>query len=127
MYTSGAHVGDDFFFYQHLLKHLFTKLIKANNGWPFEIRNLRDLINAIFIDTVAHEVSKLRKEKCCGCLVDHPSQRRHDCLMMTEDEGWIEHGLEETTLNLLIDLKGGTSLSEHEPIVNYLFYWIKEH
>ena len=135
---------------------------------PSETRNLRDLINAIFIDTVDHEVRKLRKEKCCGCLVDHPSQRRHDCLMMTEDEGWIEHGLEaiertidqatvwrkfleavrvlkltlyeqarkhynnlkndhEATLNLLMDLKGGTSLSEHEPIVNYLFYWINEH
>ena len=135
---------------------------------PCEIRHLQDLINAIFVDTVAHEVNKLRKEKCCGCLVDHPSKRRHDCVMMTEDEGWIEHGLEAieraieqetvwrkfleavrvlkltlykqarkhynnlknnhaTTLNLLMDLKGGTSLSEHEPIVNYLFYWIHEH
>ena len=142
--------------------------ITMNEIVPFEIRNLQDLINAIFIDTVAHEVADLRKEKCCGCLIDHPSQRRHDCLMMTENESWLEHGLEaiqrttnqdtvwkkfleavrvlkltlyeqvrkhynnlknnhETTLNLLMDLKGGTSLSEHEPIVNYLFHWNNEH
>ena len=43
---------------------------------PCEIRNLQDLINAIFVDTVTHEVNKLRKEKCCGCLVDHPSQKK---------------------------------------------------
>ena len=135
---------------------------------PFEIRKLRDLINAIFIDTVTREIKKLRTEKCCGCKVNHPSQRRHECLMMTEEEGWIEHGIEaiertinqetvwkkfleavrvqrltlyeqanehynnlkndhEATLNLLMDLKDGTSLSEHEPIVNYLSYWIIEH
>ena len=39
------------------------------------------------------QVQKLRKEKCCGCKIDHPSQRRHDCLMMTE-EGWITYELE---------------------------------
>jgi hypothetical protein len=26
--------------------------------------------------------------------VNHPSQKRHDCLMMTIDEGWIMHGQE---------------------------------
>ena len=60
---------------------------------PFEIRKLHDLINAIFIDTAAREVKKLRTEKCCGCKVNHPSQRRHECLMMTE-EGCIEHWME---------------------------------
>ena len=35
----------------------------------------------------------MRKKKCCGCEVNHPSQRRHDCIMMTE-EGWITCGLE---------------------------------
>ena len=50
-------------------------------------------MNAIFSQVVDHRVHELRKEKCCGCKIDHPSQRRHDCLMMTE-EGWITYGLE---------------------------------
>ena len=61
---------------------------------PFEIRKLHNLINAIFIDAVTRKIKKLRREKCCGCKVNHPSQRRHECLMMTEEEGWIEHGIE---------------------------------
>ena len=28
------------------------------------------------------------------CKIDHPSQRQHDCIMMSE-EGWITYGLEE--------------------------------
>ena len=28
------------------------------------------------------------------CIIDHTSQRRHDCLMMNEQEGWEMHGLE---------------------------------
>ena len=53
-----------------------------------------NLMNAIFSQVVDHRVHELRKEKCCGCKIDHPSQRRHNCLMMTEEEGWITYGLE---------------------------------
>ena len=31
---------------------------------------------------IAGNVSKLVSEECYGCEVDHPSQRRHECLMM---------------------------------------------
>ena len=113
-------------------------------------------------------IEKLRKEKCCGCKVNHPSQRKHDCLMMTEEERWKTHGLEAiqkaidqdfvlkqfveairlmklnyhicamehynalkanhaATLNLLIDLKKNSNLSDCQPIVHYLSYWIGEH
>ena len=60
----------------------------------WEIKNLCNLIDAVFVETVSSLVEKLRTETCCGCLVDHPSQRRHDCLMMTERKGWETHGLE---------------------------------
>ena len=49
-------------------------------------------MNAIFSQVVNHRVQELRKEKCCGCEVDHPSQRRHDSLMMSKEEGWISYG-----------------------------------
>ena len=51
-------------------------------------------MNAIFSLVINHRVQELRKEKCRGCKVDHPSQRRHDCIMMTEEEGWVSYGLE---------------------------------
>ena len=46
-------------------------------------------MNAIFLDAVEHQLEQIRKEKCRGCEVDHPSQRRHECIMMSEEEGWI--------------------------------------
>ena len=51
-------------------------------------------MNAIFWQVVNQRGQELQKEKCCGCKVKHPSQRRHECLMMTEEEGWITYGLE---------------------------------
>ena len=64
-----------------------------------EIQNLCILLNAIFSEAVGHEVNKLRQEKCCGCEINHPSQRRHECLMMSE-EGWTMHGLEAIELTI---------------------------
>ena len=60
--------------------------------WEVEYRC--NLTNAIFSQTVNLLVGELRKERCFGCEVKHPSQRRHDCLMMTEGEGWENYGLE---------------------------------
>ena len=60
---------------------------------PWEVNQQCNLMNAIFSQVVDHRVQELGKEKCCGCKIDHPSQRRHDCLMMTE-EGWITYGPE---------------------------------
>ena len=59
----------------------------------WEVNQQCNLMNAIFSQVVNLQVQKLQKEKCCRCKIDHPSQRRHDCLMMTE-EGWITYGLE---------------------------------
>jgi hypothetical protein len=52
------------------------------------------LLETILAWAVSDEVHKLCKERCCGCEVDHPSQRRHDCLMLTIEEKWITYGLE---------------------------------
>ena len=60
---------------------------------PLEVNHQCNLMNAIFSQTVNHQVQELQKKQCCGCEVDHPSQRRHDCIMMTE-ERWITYGLE---------------------------------
>ena len=60
----------------------------------WEVNQQFNLMNAIFSQIVDRRVQELRKEKCCGCKIDHPSQRRHDCLMMSEEEGWITYGPE---------------------------------
>ena len=151
-----------------LKQSLWANSLNVDEIVPVEVRNLRDLMNAIFVEAVSDEVRKLRKEKCCGCLVNHPSQRRHECLMMTEKEGWEAHGIDavervvgkdilwkeffeairvmnldyhadvmthyqalvkdyEATLYLLMSLREDLKLTEYEPVLNYLSFWIKEH
>jgi hypothetical protein len=73
---------------------LWANSLNVDEVVPWEVKNLCNLVNAIFSDAIANQINKLRKEKCCGCEVNHPSQRRHECLMMSEEEGWIMHGLE---------------------------------
>ena len=77
-----------------MLQAKWAETISGDEVTPGEIKNLCNLIDAVFVETVPSLVKKLHTETCCGCLVDHPSQRRHDCLMMTEKEGWEKHGLE---------------------------------
>ena len=72
----------------------WTDSLSIDEVAPSEVKNLCNLINAILLDLIANQVGQLRKKKCCGCEVNHLSQKRRDCLMMTVDEGWIMHGLE---------------------------------
>ena len=40
----------------------------------WEVNQQCNLMNAIFSQVVNEWVQELRKEKCCGCKVEHPSQ-----------------------------------------------------
>ena len=60
----------------------------------YEVKNLCGLMDAIFSEAVSDEIAKIRKEKCCDCKVDYPSQRRHECLMLILEESWTTYGLD---------------------------------
>ena len=50
---------------------------------------MSDLMKAIFYEVVAFEVEKLCKERYQGGEVDHPCQRRLDCLMLLLEGEWL--------------------------------------
>ena len=56
--------------------------------------NQFNLLEGIYANAVACEVHKLCAELCCGCQINHASQRQHDCLMMDEYERWQMYGLQ---------------------------------
>ena len=60
----------------------------------YEVKNVCDLMNAVFFEAVLCEIQRLLKEKCPSCEVDNLSQRRHNCIMLSDEEGWLLHGLE---------------------------------
>ena len=53
-----------------------------------EYQKLFSLIEVIYIRAVFTEIERLCEENCCGCKIDHPSQRQHDCLMLIVEEKW---------------------------------------
>ena len=63
----------------HLNNAMNTKMLGeiTDEVVPWEVNQQSNLMNAIFSQVVDHRVHELRKEKCCGCKIDHPSQRRH--------------------------------------------------
>ena len=61
---------------------------------PWEVTHQINLMNAIFLQCIDLRVEELGKEKCYGCEIEHPSQRQHDCLMMSDEEAWETYGLE---------------------------------
>ena len=60
----------------------------------YEVKNVCDLLNAVFSEAVVCEIRRLLKEKFPGCEIDHQSQRRHECIILSDEEGWLLHGLE---------------------------------
>lgn len=73
---------------------LVKSRIEIDEVVPSDIKELCNLFDLILVENVSEEIKRLRREKCCGFKVDHPSQRRHECLMMTEEEGWEMHGVD---------------------------------
>ena len=53
-----------------------------------EYQKLFSLIEIIYTRAVFTEIERLCEEHCCGCKIDHPSQRQRDCLMLTAEEKW---------------------------------------
>ena len=53
-----------------------------------EYQKMFPLIEVIYTHVVFTEIERFCEENCCGCKIDHPSQRQHDCLMLTEEEKW---------------------------------------
>ena len=39
-----------------------------------------------YAEEIASVINQLVLENCNGCIIDHPSQRQHPCLMMESDE-----------------------------------------
>lgn len=133
----------------------WTNKFTRDEVFPSGIKSLCDLINAMFVKNVYNEVAKRRKEKCCWCMVDYPSQKSHHCLMMTKERAfgrdslWKElneaipvmklscHGqvmehyetlknVHEATLNILMRLSDGGTHSEYT-IINYISCSTLEH
>ena len=53
-----------------------------------ELQKVYLLIERIYTEAIASEIRRLCEENCFGCKIAHPSQRQHDCLMLTIEERW---------------------------------------
>ena len=106
----------------------FGSRVFADEVFYEDHMKLCNLLETIFAWSVSDEVRKLDKEKCCGCEVDHPSQRRHDCLMLTIEEKWMSYGLEaiervnskRMTWRLFLEALRILKLKYHNSIVDHL-------
>ena len=56
-------------------------------------KNVCDLMNAIFFESAVYEAGRICEERCRGCEVSHPSQRRRECLMLSRTTKSV-YGLE---------------------------------
>ena len=61
-------IGNEERFLSHRQKIIEEKLIKC------------------YAEEIASVINQLVVENCNGCIIDHPSQRQHPCLMMESDE-----------------------------------------
>ena len=66
--TLPTDIGNEERFLSHRQKIIQEKLIKC------------------YAEEIASVINQLLVENCNGCIIDHPSQRQHPCLMMESDE-----------------------------------------
>ena len=66
--TLPTDIGNEERFLSHRQKIIEERLIKC------------------YAEEIASVINQLVVENCNGCIIDHPSQREHPCLMMESDE-----------------------------------------
>ena len=82
-----------------------------------------------YAEEIACAISVLVVENCNGCIIDHPSQRQHPCLMMENDEKLLlyfdialsrvpEASVMEKFMNSLGDIYGGPQVSRQTKILH---------
>ena len=47
---------------------------------------IEEILIKCYAEEIASVINQLVVENCNGCIIDHPSQRQHPCLMMESDE-----------------------------------------
>ena len=47
-------------------------------------------IDQLYAEMINAIAEKLREDRCNGCLINHPSQRPHSCLIISQGEAWNE-------------------------------------
>ena len=66
------------------------------------VSNVFQLTYAAILDSLIQEA---KVNRCCGCAIDHPSQRQHPCLMMDSKDAWIYYHddvVEQINLNVIL-------------------------
>ena len=75
-----------------------------------------------YAEEIASVINQLVVENCNGCIIDHPSQRLHTCLMMESDERlslYFDDALSKVSEASVME-KFMNSLSDIKPRVNGL-------
>jgi len=68
-------------------------------------RMLKKLLE-VSAEEIAPHLSALAIENCNGCLIDHPSQREHPCIMMEKDEQlytYFDRAVERASENKIME------------------------
>lgn len=83
---------------------------------------IEDKLLNCYADEIATLISCLVIKNCNGCIIDHPSQRQHPCLMMESDEKMLLYFDEasNTACEATIAGKFMNSLQDVKPSVNGL-------
>ena len=81
-----------------------------------------DILLNCYAEEITSTITSMVLKNCNGCLIDHPSQRQHDCLMMEADERlWLyfQAALESVSEAEVVE-KFMNSLKDIKPKVNGL-------
>ena len=66
---------------------------------------LQDKLLNCYAEEIATMIRGKVKKNCNGCLIDHPSQRQHDCLIMEHGECkmlYFNHAVENVFKEIVI-------------------------
>ena len=86
-----------------------TPLLTVDEVENVQRQRVASLIGHVFQLTYAATVDKLIQEeklnRCHGCAIQHPSQNKHSCLMMDNDDAWMyyhDEVVEQIDLNVIL-------------------------
>ena len=71
---------------KHLAELTLPMTLAMKTGFLVSQKIIQEKLTNCYAEDIASVLNQLVVENCNGCIIDHPSQRQHPCLMMESDE-----------------------------------------
>ena len=83
--------------------HTLDKYLKKSDGdlnVSEDLHRAKDIVTYVFGEELQRQFNTVVEERCKGCQIDHPSQLKHSCLWLEDDDCDVDNMFREALVRM---------------------------